>query len=896
MDYKNTLNMPNTNFEMKANLNQKEPLFQKEWLDKKIYQKVLEKNKDKPTFFLHDGPPYANGNIHVGHVLNKTLKDIIVRYKNFTGFRSEYISGWDTHGLPIEVAMIKKDENAINDSVLLRRQKCRKYALEQVANQKEQFKRLGLLSDLEKKYLTLDHNFEIEQLITFYDMVNKGLIFCALKPVYWSWSSKTSLADAEIEYADVKSDSIYFSLDLEDTDFLGPKNKLLVWTTTPWTLPSNLAVAINPNLDYCQVLIDNQKYIVAKDLVNKLSEKFKKEILILKEFNAKEIENFKYIHPIKKDKKCPVILAEYVSADNGTGLVHNAPGFGLDDYLACKNYGIDIYCPIDDDGKFTNEVEDIELSGLFYLKANPIIIQRLIQDNNLVLSEEIIHSAAHDWRTKKPVIYRATKQWFVNIEKVQNNIINSLKKDVNSPHQKNTNRMIEMIQKRKEWCISRQRVWGVPLPIIYDENQNPILDLKLISNIIHILDKKGVDHWFDSDVKEYLIEPYLSNPNIDKFSKEKDIMDVWFDSGTSYNMFKHWNINYPADLYLEGSDQYRGWFNSSLITGVIRYNHSPYKAILQHGFTLDENGFKMSKSLGNTVDPLKVFDQYGADIFRLWVASSDYTEDQRFGENILKQISEVYRKIRNTLFKYSLSTLNDFNVKTDKQPINSLENKYILTKLSQVISEINHSYEQYDFAQVIKTIYNFTQELSTWYFEYIKDPVYCYKLNNGFRREIQTTIYIILKNLLVALAPIMPHTCEEVYSHFNITNKKESVHLEDWMDTDLEINLNNELLDELNQFFQFRNLVLAELEKARNDKKIKKNNEAIITINNKYKEQFKNIDIKKWLLVADVKFNDTNDIIVEHSGYNKCLRCWSYKNDIDMHDSELCKSCYEVLK
>ncbi|MDE5599599.1 MAG: class I tRNA ligase family protein, partial [Ureaplasma sp.] len=512
MDYKNTLNMPSTDFEMKANLNQKEPIIQQEWLDKKIYQKVLEKNKDKTTFFLHDGPPYANGNIHVGHVLNKTLKDIIVRYKNFAGFKSEFIPGWDTHGLPIEVAMIKKDANAINDSVVLRRQKCRNYALEQVENQKNQLKRLGLLSDLEKKYLTLDHNFEIEQLITFYDMVSKGLIFDALKPVYWSWSSKTSLADAEIEYADVKSDSIYFSVELEDSEILGPKNKLLIWTTTPWTLPSNLAVAINPNLEYCQVLIDDQKYIIAKSLVNKIAEKINKEVIILKEFNAKEIENFKYIHPIKKDKKCPVILAEYVSADNGTGLVHNAPGFGLDDYLACKAYGINIYCPIDDDGKFTKEVDDSELENLFYIKANPIIIQRLINDNNLFLHEEIIHSAAHDWRTKKPVIYRATKQWFVNIEKVQNQIIKSLRKDVNSPHQKNTDRMIEMIQKRKEWCISRQRVWGVPLPIIYDENNNPILDLKLISNIIHILDKKGVDHWFNSDVKEYLIEPYLSNP------------------------------------------------------------------------------------------------------------------------------------------------------------------------------------------------------------------------------------------------------------------------------------------------------------------------------------------------------------------------------------------------
>ncbi|MDE5599493.1 MAG: class I tRNA ligase family protein, partial [Ureaplasma sp.] len=388
---------------------------------------------------------------------------------------------------------------------------------------------------------------------------------------------------------------------------------------------------------------------------------------------------------------------------------------------------------------------------------------------------------------------------------------------------------------------------------------------------------------------------YLSNPNIDKFTKEKDIMDVWFDSGTSYNMFKHWNINYPADLYLEGSDQYRGWFNSSLITGVIRNNKAPYKAILQHGFTLDENGFKMSKSLGNTVDPLKVFDQYGADIFRLWTASSEYTDDQRFGDNILKQISEVYRKIRNTLFKYSLSTINDFNYRTDRQPIQSLENKYILKRLKQVMNEIENAYNKYDFAHVVKTVYNFTQELSTWYFEYIKDPVYCYKLNNGFRREIQSTIYIILRNLLVALSPIIPHTCEEVYKYFDVANKKESVHLEEWMDLDLEVNLSDELFNELREFFQFRDLVLTELEKARNNKLIKKNNEAIITINNEYKTKFKNIDIKKWLLVADVKFSDNNEIIVEHSNYNKCSRCWAYKNNNEMHNDELCSSCYDVL-
>ncbi len=892
MDYKSTLLMPKTDFDMKANLNTKEPLIQEKWESLNIYQKRLELNKDLPVYMLHDGPPYANGNIHVGHALNKTLKDIIVRYKNFAGFKAPYIPGWDTHGLPIEVALLKTDPDVKNDSIIVKRQKCKEYALKQVENQMKQFKRIGMLSDFKQKYLTLDHNFEIAQLNTFLSMVEQGLIFKDLKPVYWSWSSKTSLAEAEIEYKDIETDCIYFSVDLDDKKF--ENTSLIIWTTTPWTLPSNLAVAVNPLVEYSWVKTANRNYIVATSLLETvLTKKLKLEYTVLKTFKGTELEKVLYNHPIK-DIKCPIILAEYVTDTDGTGLVHNAPGFGLDDYLACKKYNINIYCPIDDSGCFDASVNDAELQGMFYTDTNPIIINRLKASNHLLLHETMVHSAACDWRTKKPVMYRATPQWFVNLEKVQDKIINTLKKDVDSPVQKNTNRMIEMIQKRSEWCISRQRVWGVPIPIIYDENNQPILDPKLIKNIINILDQKGTDYWFDSDVKEFLIEDYDKSKS---YTKELNIMDVWFDSGTSHNLFKIWGYDYPCDLYLEGSDQYRGWFNSSLITGTIQNNKSPYKALLQHGFVLDEKGFKMSKSLGNVVDPLDVYNKFGSDIFRLWVANSEYMDDLNIGENILTQQAEIYRKIRNSLFKYSLSILSDFEFAVNKHDVADLANLYILDRLHEVLKTVDEAYNKYQFNVVIKTIYNFVLDLSTWYFEYIKDFIYCYKENDPIRREAQTVVYVILKNLTLALAPIMPHTTDEVYSFINSKTKKESIHLENWIQlTPFITPLNNNIKAEIAEFFNIRTTILTKLEELRNNKVIKKNNEAKIYLPKAIAHKIPNINLKAWMLVADVEVdNNIKEIKVENANYCKCERCWSYFKPEDMHD-DICSTCFENIK
>lgn len=894
MDYKKTLNMPSTAFEMKANLNTKEPKIQQHWVDINLYQKVLEKNKGKPVFFLHDGPPYANGNLHVGHALNKSLKDIIVRYKNLQGFNAPFIPGWDTHGLPIEVAMLKKYGKSAQDSVVETRQKCREYALSQVAIQKEQFKRIGLLSDLEKIYLTLDPEFEIQQLNLYLEMVKQGLIFRDLKPVYWSWSSQSALAEAEIEYKDVESDSIFVAFEALPNNILPANSYFVIWTTTPWTIPANLAIAVHPDLDYLVLNIKDKNYVIAKVLLDKFIAKLnlnKDEINIVQELKGSLLEHLKYQHPIV-DRQSPIILADYVSAEDGTGLVHNAPGFGLEDYLACKKYQIPPYTPIDQYGKYDQSINDAELAGMFYVDANPVVIDRLKQANALLYSEKISHSAAHDWRTKKPVIYRATQQWFVNLAKIQNEIISTLRNDVKSPNQKATERMIDMISKRVEWCISRQRVWGVPIPMIFDENHEPLYDVELIENIINVLKENGTDVWFEWPVEKFLTPKYLNQNKT--FYKEKDIMDVWFDSGSTHMMLKVWGYEYPADMYLEGSDQYRGWFNSSLITGTIYHKKAPYKAILQHGFTLDEKGLKMSKSIGNVVDPLKVFDTYGADIFRLWVASTEYMDDQRFGENILKQIAEIYRRIRNTLFKYSLSMLTDFDPQQDLQTNLALEDVYVLNQLTDLLNNIHNAYNRYEFSEVVKSINKFTLDLSTWYFDLIKDPMYCDNTDNIRRKQIQTVLYYLVKNLMIALAPIMPHTTDEAYQFLNY-RKYESIHLEDWIQLAPFTNQPIDLTDFAN-FFKLKDMVYNKLEEARNGGLFKKNAEAdiILKLN---PTKFDLDQLKQWLMVASVTVdpNLNTDCLIKKTDFKKCERCWNYKSAACMHDTELCNRCYEVV-
>lgn len=895
MDYKQTLRIPKTDFEMKGNLPNKEPNIQKQWRDNKIYEKVLAKNKAKPIFLLHDGPPYANGNIHIGHALNKTLKDIIVRYKNLTGYYAPFIPGWDTHGLPIELAMLKKHGSSVNNQTPIQRRKsCYEYALEQIAIQKQQFLRIGMLSDFEKIYRTLDHEFEIKQLELFLTMIKEGLVFRDKKPVYWSWSSQSALAEAEIEYKDAQDPSIYITFKALKSDILPDNTSFIIWTTTPWTIPANLAIAVNPKLEYVVFNYQDNNYVVSNSQLDKLINIFgwnKQDIKIVKTVIGENLENITYQHPFI-DRVSPIILAKYVSDEDGTGLVHNASGFGLDDYLACKEYGIDVYSPIDNFGKYDETINDKELEGMFYLDANDVIIERLKASKSLLKLDTITHRVACDWRTKKPVIYRATEQWFVNLKKVSNDIIYTLEHDVKSPFKKNTERMIDMIKNRTEWCISRQRIWGVPIPIIFRDKE-PLFDEKLISHIINLLDENGIDVWYEWPVEKFLTSEYLNTSS--EYRKEIDIMDVWFDSGSTHQMFRVWGLDYPSDLYLEGSDQYRGWFNSSLITGTIQNKKSPYKAILQHGFTLDENGNKMSKSIGNVVDPLKIFDIYGADVFRLWVASSEYTEDQRFGENIIKQVAEVYRRIRNTLLKYSLSIIADFK-QENMQTEFALEDKYILDRLNEVLTKIDEAYNVYKFSDVVKLINNFTIELSTWYFDLIKDEIYCGYPNSIRRYQIQTVVYNIVSKLILALAPIIPHTADEAYQ-FLPFKANESVHLNDWYNIDNKKYLSGEETEEFKQFFNLKDAIYAEIEKARQSDQIKKTN--MVNVSLKELHSLFNVNtLKTYLNVADITINQdqSEDILIKPTSYQRCERCWNHYPHELMHDNEICQRCYNVIK
>lgn len=895
---KNSLNMPHTGFEMKANLSSKEPKIQKEWNDKKLYEQVLKHNfKANKQWILHDGPPYANGDLHVGHALNKILKDIIVRYKNAKGFYSPFIMGWDTHGLPIEHALTKKSGKEYNSlSVIEKRKRCFDFAMQNVTKQKDQFAKFGLFTDYDKYYITMSKDYEARQLKLFLALLQKKLIFQALKPVYWSWSSQTALAEAEIEYKDLEADSIYLGFKVVDgKKVLKKDDRIVIWTTTPWTIPSNLAVAVNPDFEYVRVKVDNNYFVVANKLLKQIAKIIGwKKYEVVKTFKGAELEKVMYQHPLY-DKKNPIILAEYVSIEDGTGLVHNAPGFGDDDYLACKKYGIEPYCPIDKLGKFTSEINDKQLEGIFYEAANPSLIERLENADCLLFKQKIVHSAAIDWRTKKPVLYRATKQWFVNIEPVKKNIIAALNK-VKFNSESNKNHMKEMIQNRTEWCISRQRVWGVPICIIYDENEQPILDFDFNKHIYDIVSKEGTNVWFEKPVEYFVDDAHKAKAK--SYTKCMDTMDVWFDSGSSHTMLKDLKLNYPCDIYVEGNDQYRGWFNSSIITSVILNDFSPYKQLISHGMAVDEQGRKMSKSLGNGVDPLKVVNVYGADVLRMWVANSNYVADVSISDNIIKQIAEIYRRIRNSLFRFCLSNIADFNYEKDKNLDFSQADLYVLNQLSRNIRTINEAYERFDFSVAVKLINAHIIELSSWYFDLIKDTLYCDEVSNPKRRAIQTVLYQLLNSYLVFLSPIIPHTAYEVHGFFNKTNKADNFMLEPWVD---KLPFKVEAIDEKkwDLIFRLKDLVFAEIEKLRNDKVIAKNNEAEVSL------EFDNtLKIDEQLLkvifnVAKVTIVNSKvkepKIKITKTKYVKCIRCWNYF-PADQIQNDLCERCSKLVK
>lgn len=759
MEYKNTLLMPKTEFPMRGNLPKREPAMQEKWAEMNIYETVQEHTKGRPLFVLHDGPPYANGDIHMGHALNKVLKDFIVRYKSMTGFCAPYVPGWDTHGLPIEQALTNKGVKRKEMTVAEFRKLCAEYAYEQVERQREQFKRLGVRADWDNPYITLEPAYEAQQIKVFGDMAKKGYIYKGQKPVYWSPTSESALAEAEIEYQDKKSASIYVAFSVKDgKNVLEGDEKYIIWTTTPWTLPANLGISVHPELEYAIVKVNDEKYIIASELFETVAKTLEWENAeVVKTVKGSELEYTVAKHPFY-DRDSLVMLGDHVTTDAGTGCVHTAPGHGEDDFIVGKKYGLEVLCPVDDKGVLTEEAPGFE--GLFYDKANKPITEKLEEVGALLKLTFITHSYPHDWRTKKPIIFRATAQWFASIEAFRKELLEAVAETKWVPAWGET-RLHNMVRDRGDWCISRQRAWGVPIPVFYAENGDPIITDETINHVADLFREHGSNVWFEREAKDLLPEGFThpGSPN-GEFRKETDIMDVWFDSGSSHQavLEERDDLQRPADLYLEGSDQYRGWFNSSLSTAVAVTGKAPYKGVLSHGFVLDGEGRKMSKSIGNIVVPKKIMDQLGGDILRLWVSSVDYQSDVRISDDILKQVAEVYRKIRNT-FRFLLGNLDDFKPSENTVAVAELRevDRYMLVKLNDLITKVKEAYETYDFAAVYHAIHNFcTIDLSSFYLDFAKDILYIEGANHEDRRAIQTVLYDVLVALTKLVTPILP--------------------------------------------------------------------------------------------------------------------------------------------
>lgn len=894
MDYKDTLFMGKTDFEMRGNLNTKEPNIQKKWYAMHLYEKVLKKNENKREYTLHDGPPYANGDIHLGHSLNKILKDFVVRYKNMNGFKSVYIPGWDTHGLPIENQLQKSGVKRKEMSIADFRKLCEEYAYKQVERQKAGFLRLGVLGDYDHPYITLQHDFEKDQILIFAKMAEKGLIYKGLKPVYWSYSSESALAEAEIEYQDKEDFSIYFKLpivgqkDLEDAAFL-------VWTTTPWTLPANLAVCAGPSIDYVLADTAKGKLIFGLELKDRLTELLELgEVTILKKYKGTDLEGLTYKHPLY-DRISPCILGDYVSTSDGSGLVHIAPGHGEDDYMVGKTYGLDILCPVDYRGYMTKEAGQYE--GLFYQECNTKVMEDMDACGCLLKTVKIVHSYPHDWRTHKPVIFRATPQWFASIDPIKEEILKAISNTNWNPKWGEI-RLANMIKDRHDWCISRQRAWGVPIPIFYAENGEPVLDQKVFAHIADLFGTYGSNIWFEKEAKDLLPKGFThpGSPN-GLFTKEKDIMDVWFDSGSSYMLLNRRGLSYPADLYLEGSDQYRGWFNASLITGVATTGKAPFKTVVSHGFTLDGEGRKMSKSLGNTVDPIKTCNEYGADILRLWVASIEYRADMPLSKDILKQVSESYRKIRNTL-RFLMANTSDFNPK-DALSYEELTNvdKYMHIKLQRFIKEIKNHYDNFDFGEVYRATNTYiANTLSAFYLDFTKDILYIESPLSKKRLSCQTVFYEILEALLKLLSPIIPHTMSEAYDLLPY-KAEEDIYL---TDMPMEVEVDEQLEADFDSFMKYRDEILKALEEARASKVIGKsfNAKLTITLDSKAKKLFTdlNSDLAQLLIVSqlELKDGDTFNVLVEKALGETCERCWMIVPSINSNG--LCPRCQRIIE
>jgi len=903
MELKKTLNMPKGKFEMRGNLTIKEPEFLKRFDALDLYHKLLEKNKGNKPFYLHDGPPYANNDIHAGHALNRIVKDIYNRYKNLKGYYVEFTPGWDTHGLPIENAVTKSGKDRRKMSVTDFRKCCEEYALKQVEKQKAQMKRLGVIADWNEPYLTLQPKYEKAQIEIFADMALKGYIYRGLKPVNWSYSSESALAEAEIEYQDVEATTIYVSFKVvEDFGPVKSGDAFVIWTTTPWTIPANLAICLNPDLEYGVYQCDQGRLIFLTSLSETLIDKLGLSNVSLKAvFKGKDVEGARTRHPLY-DRDSVIIVGDHVTDDAGTGCVHTAPGHGMDDYKVCQKYGIQPFCPVDNQGKMTAEAGE-RLAGLFYEDANEMVLTMLKETGALLHSEKIVHSYPFDWRTHKPLIFRATTQWFASLSKFKDQLLKAVD-EVEFKPAWGKNRLYKMIEGREDWCISRQRAWGVPIPIIYCEDETPIIDKKVFEHIANIIGEKGSSAWFELSAKELLPENY-TNPHSPNgiFTKEKDIMDVWFDSGSS---FKAVDINrsrpFPADIYLEGNDQYRGWYNASIILSVATTGEKPFKKVVTHGMMVDANGEKFSKSKGNGVDPNKICQQYGADIFRLWTTFIDFTQETKLSEELIKITSDSYRKIRNTM-KFMLANIYDDEehfAKIDEKHIKlSIIDKMILNQLNYVLSVADKAYNNFEYSTVNSIISNFIiNDLSAFYLDISKDYLYCDKKNSPRRKAIQYVLLQLTKKLAIVLDPILPFTMEEVNDHLPDSVKTPvSIALSSYPET----NYDETLLDEYAKLQQVLSKIKSAIEEKRQTKEINSPSEArvIYKVEENEKELLSNFNEETLAHALNVSSFEFGDVLkVEHHNGTKCDRCWNYFDETEENENgeHLCKRCLETVK
>ena len=907
MEYKETLQMLETPFEMRGNLPTKEPVILKEWEDDDHYQKILDKNKDHTPFVLHDGPPYANGNLHAGTAMNRIIKDIIVRSHAMDGYYTPFFPGWDTHGLPIENAVQKLGVNRKEVTAEEFRKKCEEYAWGQLNTQRATEKRLGQIADYDNPYISLNKEFEARQIRSFAKMALDGMIYQGLKPIYWSPYQETAIADSEIVYFDKTDKSIFVAFDVVDTKgVLEGDEKFVIWTTTPWTIPANLAICLHPDFEYGLFNTNKGKLIFLASMQNKLFEKFGLEGELIKTFRGNELEYITCRHPLYPERTSVVILGTHVTDEDGTGCVHTAPGHGAEDFFVGVKYDLPAFCPVDEKGNLTSEAGE-ELEGKFVFEANDLVIDMLDKKGALLGVEPITHSYPHDDRLKKPVIFRATVQWFASIEKIKPQLLKVIG-DVKWLNSFGELRITNMIKDRKDWCISRQRLWGVPIPIIYNEDKSPIIEKEVFDHIADLFEKEGSNIWFKLDAKDLLPEGYTNpaSPN-GNFTKEKDIMDVWFDSGSSWNELIARGYSYPCDLYFEGSDQYRGWFNSSMIVSVANHGVAPYKSVISHGWVCDSKGEAMHKSVGNVVNPLDIIDKFGADILRLWAASEDFKADMRIGDSNLKQVSDQYRKIRNTFrFMLGYTNKNDLDYAKDLVDYKELEplDKYIMIKLDDIVNKTKESYNQYNFVGVSNLLTNFmTNELSSYYFDFAKDILMCDAKNDPRRRKVQTVLYNCLDTLLKLWSPILPFTTYEAWKIFE-TGESTSVHYTHFPEVK-NYEGAEELLTKFDRIHAIREDIFKAREEAVVNKTIEKPLEAEVVLHlddtdKALLEEAFDEKIDQWLKVSKVTLTDDTltkynvaEVEIKKAQGIVCPRCW---NITSSHREDcLCDRCVKVL-